>query len=94
MKSSRSDKHVKMWRSADVSGTDSVPISRVLLVVWLYQTIYKCAAKTDWWRFLPYKVFGNKYPLGCDALFTRILWNWTVLKSSQYVSVSQLAALP
>jgi len=90
---SLSDIHVKMWMSADVSGTDSVPISRVLLVVWLYQTISKCAARTNWWRFFPYKGFGNKYPLGCGALFTRILRNWTFLKSSQYVSVSQLVAV-
>jgi hypothetical protein len=53
MKSSRSNSHVKMWRSAYVSGTDSVPISRVLLVVWLYQTISKCAARTHW--FFPIK---------------------------------------
>jgi len=40
---SQADSHVKMWRFADVSGTDCVPVIRVLLVVWLYQPISKCA---------------------------------------------------
>ena len=34
MKFSRSDSRVKMWRFSEVSGNNSVPIFRVLLVVW------------------------------------------------------------
>jgi len=51
---SQADSHIKMWRFTVVSGTDCFPIFRVLLVVWLYQPISKCA-RTNWWRFLPYQ---------------------------------------
>jgi hypothetical protein len=34
---SRTDNHVKMRRFSDVSGTDSIPIFRVLLMAWQNQ---------------------------------------------------------
>jgi hypothetical protein len=71
-----------MWRFAEVSGTDFVSNFRVLLVVWLYQPISKCA-RTNWWRFLSYKGFGNKYPLCYSTLFGRNLQHWTFLKLCQ-----------
>jgi len=39
-------------------------------------------------EILPYKAYGNKYPLCYSELFLQILRNWTLLKSCQYVSVS------
>jgi hypothetical protein len=86
IKFSRADSHVKRWRFAEVSGTDFVSIFRVLLEVWFYEPISKCE-RTNWWRFLLYKVFGHKYPLCYSAIFTRILQNWSALNSCQCVSL-------
>jgi hypothetical protein len=88
IKLSRADSHDKMWSFAEVSETDVISIFRAFLVVRYYQTISK-SARTHWWRFLPYKGIGNNYSLCYSALLTWILRNCTVLKSCQYVSVSQ-----
>jgi hypothetical protein len=84
MNFSRANSHVKMWRFADVSGTDSVPTFKVLLVVWFYQSISKCARK-NWRRFLPYKCFGIKYP---PVLPCFIRENLKKLECSEVTSVS------